>query len=53
MSKFELEPGKLKRGVMESPVAKPITRAPEYLNSDSEGLNEPRFYVMIKFENNL
>ena len=38
---------------MERTVTKPITRTPEYLNSDTEELNETRFHLMIKFENNL
>ena len=38
---------------METTVTKPITRTPEYLNSDTEELNETSFHLMIKFENNL
>ena len=38
---------------METPVTKPITRTPEYLNSDTEELNETRCHLMIKSENNL
>ena len=53
MSTFESEPGKLRRRVMETTVTKPITRMPEYLNSDTEKLNETRFHLMIKFESNL
>ena len=30
-----------------------MTRLPEYLNSDTEELNETRFHLMIKFENDL
>ena len=53
MSIYESESGKLKGRVMKTTVTKPITRTPEYLNSDTEELNEKRFYSMIKFENNL
>ena len=53
MSVFEPEPGKLKGWVMERTVTKPITRTPEYLNSDIDELNETRFHLMTKFENNL
>ena len=38
---------------MERTVTKPITRTPEYFNSDIEELNETRFHLMTKFENNL
>ena len=38
---------------MGTTVTKPITRTPEYLNSDTEKWNETRFYLMIKFEDNL
>ena len=38
---------------METTVTKPITRMPEYLNSDIEEFNETRFHLMTKFENNL
>ena len=53
MSIFEPEPGKLKGRVMEKTVRKPITRTPEYSNSDIEELNETRFHLITKFENNL
>ena len=53
MSIFEPEPGKLKGRVMERTVTKPINRTPEYLNSDIEELNETRFHLMTKFENNV
>ena len=49
MSIFESESGKLKERVMETTVTKPITRTPEYLNSDTEELNETSFHLMIKF----
>ena len=38
---------------METTVTKPITRTPEYLNSDTEELNETRFHLLIMFKNNL
>ena len=53
MSIFESEPGKLKGRVMGKTITKPITRTPEYLNSDIEELNETRFHLMTKFESNL
>ena len=47
------QPRKLKRRVMGTTVTKHITRTPEYLNSDTEELNEIRFHLMMKFEDNL
>ena len=37
---FESQPGKLKRWLMGKTVTKPITRTPEYSNSDTNELNE-------------
>ena len=53
MSILESQTGKRKRRVMGTTVTKPITRTPEYLNSDTEELEKTRFHLMIKFENNL
>ena len=53
MPVFLSEPGKLRRRVMETTVTKPITRTPEYLNLDTEEINETRFHLMLKFESNL